>query len=173
MQGRETHPAALHLKLPGLHCWRRNQLCPLLQHPPARLPVLPAFAGSQPALQPLTGALFTQALPEQANHAGCACTPQRALVSGGVLHPDKNRLLFYIRNPHGCSSPPSHRQNKSLCNPPPPHTQVLHTTGTKPGRSKLHLTTSTCSHGALAPKSFGTLAANAQQPWWAADCSGF
>lgn len=143
MQGRKTHPAALHLKLPELHCWRRKQLCPLLQHPPARLPALPAFAGSQPAPQPLTGALFTQALPEQANHAGCACTPQRALVSGGVLHPDKNRLLFYIRNPHGCSSPPSHRQNKSFSNPPL----------------------------GLAPKSLGTLAANAQQPWWAADSS--
>lgn len=126
MQGRITHPAALHLKLPGLHCWRRNQLCPLVQHSPARLPVLPAFAGSQPALQPLTGALFTQALPEQANHAGCACTPQRALVSGGVLHPDKNRLLFYIRNPHGCSSPPSHRQNKSLFNPPHTCTDASH-----------------------------------------------
>lgn len=53
----------------------------------------------------------------------------------------------------------------------PTHTQMLHTTGTKPGRSKLHLTISTCSHGALAPKSLGTLAANAQQPWWAADSS--
>lgn len=29
-----------------------SQLCPLLQHPLARLPVLPAFAGSQAALQP-------------------------------------------------------------------------------------------------------------------------
>lgn len=64
--------------------------------------------------------------PRAANHAGCACTPQRALVPGGVLHPDKNRLQFYIRNPHGCSSPPSHRQNKSLFNPPHTHTDASH-----------------------------------------------